>query len=106
MDISANAAGDAFSKQMLSVNDIDKDDHDNPQLVSAYVNDIYDYLWKLERAQPVRRKYLEGREVNGRMRAILVDWLIQVHLRFHLLQETLYLTIAILDRFLQVIYDF
>lgn len=101
MDISANSAGDAFSKQILPVNDIDRDDHDNPQLVSVYVNDIYDYLWKLERSQPIRMRYLEGREVNGRMRAILVDWLIQVHLRFHLLQETLYLTIAILDRFLQ-----
>ena len=36
------------------------------------------------------------------MRAILVDWLIQVHLRFRLLQETLYITISILDRFLAV----
>lgn len=36
------------------------------------------------------------------MRSILVDWLVQVHLRFHLLQETLYLTVAIIDRFLQV----
>jgi len=40
--------------------------------------------------------------INPKMRAILVDWLVQVHLRFHLLQETLYLTIAIVDRFLQV----
>ena len=36
------------------------------------------------------------------MRKILIDWLVQVHQRFHLLQETLYLTIAIIDRFLQV----
>ena len=36
------------------------------------------------------------------MRSILIDWLVQVHMRFHLLQETLYLTVAILDRFLQV----
>ena len=35
------------------------------------------------------------------MRAVLVDWLIQVHQQFNLLQETLYLTVAILDRFLQ-----
>ena len=37
------------------------------------------------------------------MRGILIDWLVQVHLRFHLLQETLYLTVAIIDRFLEVI---
>ena len=41
-------------------------------------------------------------EVNDRMRAILIDWLIQVHLRFRLLQETLYITISLLDRFLSV----
>lgn len=36
------------------------------------------------------------------MRAILVDWLVQVHSKFRLLQETLYMCIAIMDRFLQV----
>lgn len=36
------------------------------------------------------------------MRAVLVDWLVQVQLRFKLLQETLYVTISILDRFLLV----
>ena len=45
---------------------------------------------------------MQGYEINGRMRALLVDWLIQVHSKFQLLQETLYLTVAILDRFLQV----
>jgi hypothetical protein len=41
-------------------------------------------------------------EVNSRMRAILIDWLIQVHQRFNLLQETLYLTVSIIDRYLTV----
>lgn len=40
--------------------------------------------------------------VTDKMRAILVDWLIQVHNRFRLLQETLYITVSILDRFLSV----
>ena len=35
------------------------------------------------------------------MRSILIDWLIQVHNRFGLLQETLFLSIGILDRYLQ-----
>ena len=94
----------AYSKQLLpdDVSDIDKDDSQNPQLVSEYVNDIYDYMHDLERRFNVRSHFLEGQEINGRMRAILYDWLVQVHLRFHLLQETLYLTTAIIDRFLQV----
>ncbi|KAL2952491.1 hypothetical protein AAZX31_19G114300 [Glycine max] len=36
------------------------------------------------------------------MRAILVDWLIDVHTKFELSLETLYLTINIIDRFLAV----
>lgn len=50
----------------------------------------------------VKDKFLAGQHINDKMRTILVDWLIQVHLRFHLLQETLYLTVNIIDRFLQV----
>lgn len=34
------------------------------------------------------------------MRAILIDWLIQVHHKFELSPETLYLTINIVDRYL------
>merc|ERR1712212_342386 len=34
------------------------------------------------------------------MRAVLVDWLVEVHSFYGLLQETLYLTVNILDRFL------
>ena len=106
MDLSTNSQGEeAFSKQMLkeNVNDIDKDDHDNPQLVSEYVNDIYAYLRQLETRYPIQSQHLVRQtEINGRMRGILIDWLVQVHLRFHLLQETLYLTVAIIDRYLQV----
>lgn len=41
-------------------------------------------------------------ELNHKMRAILVDWLIEVHRKFELMPESLYLTINILDRFLSV----
>lgn len=93
---------DAFSKALLNVQDIDANDKDNPQLVSEYVNDIYEYMRTLEKKYTVRPGYLEGQEITGKMRAILIDWLCQVHHRFHLLQETLYLTVAIIDRFLQI----
>merc|ERR1711955_140221 len=74
-----------------------------PQLVVEYVQDIYNYLRHVESIQNVEKDYLSGQtEILPKMRAVLVDWLIGVHLQFHLLQETLYTTIAILDRFLQV----
>ena len=35
------------------------------------------------------------------MRAILVDWIIEVHLKFKLMPETLFITVSIIDRFLE-----
>lgn len=52
--------------------------------------------------QSVKPNYLEGQEITGNMRAILIDWLVQVGLKFRLLQETMYMTVGIIDRFLQV----
>uniref|UniRef100_A0A3B3ZLC8 G2/mitotic-specific cyclin-B2 n=1 Tax=Periophthalmus magnuspinnatus TaxID=409849 RepID=A0A3B3ZLC8_9GOBI len=92
----------AFSEVLLTVEDVDQQDSDLPQHCSHYVKDIYKYLHELEQQQAVRPHYMQGYEITGRMRALLVDWLVQVHSRFQLLPETLYLTVAVLDRFLQV----
>ncbi|XP_033951735.1 G2/mitotic-specific cyclin-B1-like [Pseudochaenichthys georgianus] len=93
----------AFSDVILhtAVRDVDADDYENPMLCSEYVKEIYKYLRQLEVEQNVRATYLQGHEVTGNMRAILVDWLVQVSLKFRLLQETMYLTVGIIDRFLQ-----
>ena len=36
------------------------------------------------------------------MRGVLVDWLVKIHFEFKLLQETLYMTVYIMDKYLQV----
>jgi len=41
-------------------------------------------------------------EINIKMRLILVEWLIEVHLKFKLLPETLFLTINLIDRYCMV----
>lgn len=41
------------------------------------------------------------KDVNEKMRAILIDWLVEVHLKFKLMVETLYLTVNLIDRFLE-----
>merc|ERR1712168_987220 len=94
---------------LKEVEDIDALDADNPQLVSVYVKEVYSYLRKLEDDYSIRPNYMSAAgnkgdkpEITARMRSILIDWLIQVHNRFSLLQETLFLSIGILDRFLQV----
>nr|XP_057918542.1 G2/mitotic-specific cyclin-B1 [Doryrhamphus excisus] len=93
----------AFSDVLLqsAIRDVDADDYDNPMLCSEYVKEIYKYMRQLEAEQNVRATYLQGQEVTGNMRAILVDWLVQVNLKFRLLQETMYMTVGIIDRFLQ-----
>lgn len=102
MESVSNALAAFSTEQLLDIEDIDKNDHDNPQLCSIYVNDIYKYLRHLEFEFKVRADYMNEQEINARMRTILVDWLVQVHLRFHLLQETLFLTVQLIDRYLQV----
>jgi cyclin B len=39
--------------------------------------------------------------INDKMRGILVDWLVDVHLKYRQSAETLHLTVSIADRFLQ-----
>ncbi|XP_026382447.1 cyclin-B2-1-like [Papaver somniferum] len=39
-------------------------------------------------------------DINEKMRAILVDWLIEVHYKFELMDETLFLMVNIIDIFL------
>uniref|UniRef100_A0A8C0QUX6 G2/mitotic-specific cyclin-B1 n=1 Tax=Canis lupus dingo TaxID=286419 RepID=A0A8C0QUX6_CANLU len=91
----------AFSDVILAGNDVGAEDGADPNLCSEYVKDIYAYLRQLEEEQAVKPKHLLGREVTGNMRAILIDWLVQVQMKFRLLQETMYMTLSIIDRFMQ-----
>jgi hypothetical protein len=54
----------------------------------------------------VKPRFLDGhKEVSHKMRTILVDWIVQVHQRFKLQNETLHLTVAIMDRYLSKVPD-
>ncbi len=41
------------------------------------------------------------KDINEKMRAILIDWLIDVHLKFRLVNETMFLTVNLIDRYLE-----
>ena len=75
------------------------------QLVVDYVNEIYEYMRMMERSQSVKKDYLTGKTgaIIPKMRSVLVEWLVEVHQQFALLQETLYLSVAVLDRYMQVL---
>ncbi|CAH9078163.1 unnamed protein product [Cuscuta europaea] len=79
---------------------------DDPQMCSAYVSQIYEYLRQLE-AQERRRPlpdYFERvqRDISPNMRGILVDWLVEVAEEYKLLSDTLHLSVTYIDRFLSM----
>ena len=73
--------------------------------VKEYQNEIFSYLISLENKISVNPNYFNNiqDDINEKMREILVEWLVEIHFKFHLLPETLFLTINIMDRYLQKI---
>lgn len=84
-----------------AVNDLDAEDLDDPLMAAEYVVEIFEYLRELEEKTKPNPDYMAHQEdLEWKMRGILVDWLIEVHTRFRLLPETLFLAVNIIDRFL------
>ena len=66
-----------------------------------YINEIYSNLLQDEKKLKQLYGYISNQpDINEQMRAILIDWLIEVHYKFHLKDETLYQTIFIIDSYL------
>jgi len=83
--------------------DIDANDTDDPQAVPEYVNEIYEHMMEKEKKDRVDPRFLSTQvDINEKMRAILVDWLVEVHRMFKLLPETLFLAVNLIDRFLEL----
>ncbi|KAJ7957967.1 Cyclin [Quillaja saponaria] len=83
--------------------DIDSCDKKNHLAVVEYIDDIYTYYKKAENSSCVPSNYMaQQSDINEKMRGILIDWLIEVHYKFELMDETLYLTVNLIDRFLAI----
>ncbi|XP_009627918.1 putative cyclin-A3-1 [Nicotiana tomentosiformis] len=86
--------------------DVDSKLDDDPQMCSAYVSDIYEYLHQMEIEKKRRplSDYLEKvqKDVTANMRGVLVDWLVEVAEEYKLLSDTLYLAVAYIDRYLSI----
>merc|ERR1712042_14958 len=94
--ISANV----FPDGVLDIDGVEEDQM-NPQLCVEYAPAIYSYLREVEEGLSIRKDFLQGYFVNGKMRGVLIDWLIEVHSQFKLLQETLFMTVYVIDKFMQ-----
>ncbi|KAH9741824.1 Cyclin-B1-1 [Citrus sinensis] len=96
----SKAACGLINKPKDLISDIDVTDIDNELAVVEYVDDIYKF-YKLTEDEGRVHDYMDAQpEINAKMRSILVDWLTEVHRKFELMPETLYLTVHIVDRFL------
>ncbi|XP_057973703.1 cyclin-A1-4-like isoform X2 [Malania oleifera] len=74
----------------------------DPQECATIASDIYKHL----RASEIRKRpssdFMERVQIdiNASMRAILIDWLVEVAEEYRLLPDTLYLTVNYIDRYL------
>ena len=96
-------------------NDIDEDEPkiyfdvsniNNVQIPKEYLNTIY-YNLLIEQESDFTPKadpdYMKmQKEINSQMRSILIDWLIDVHFKFGFTDETIFMTVLTIDRYLSV----
>jgi hypothetical protein len=75
----------------------------NIYMVPEFVNDIFAHLKHKEQAEAVAPAYMSSQgEITTNMRAVLVDWLVNVCTKRSCAPETMYLCVRILDRFLSL----
>ncbi|XP_077292152.1 cyclin-A1-like [Arctopsyche grandis] len=69
--------------------------------VTEYRDDIYNYMREIEVKYRARPDYMRKQtDITHSMRAILIDWLVEVCEEYRLETETLYLAVSYIDRFL------
>ena len=96
--------------------DLDAEDEGDPAMVAEYVVDAFKYMLAIEVSQlgliegihadhqpstMPAADYMEKQvELKWQMRTVLMDWIIEVHSKFRLLPETLFIATNLIDRFL------
>lgn len=93
----------AAHEDELIIMGLDPDEVRDTSMVAEYSGEIFQYMSRCERETMANPNYMEFQsEIHWHMRATLVDWLLQVHMRYHMLPETLWIAINVVDRFLSV----
>ncbi|RAL14920.1 uncharacterized protein BO97DRAFT_260617 [Aspergillus homomorphus CBS 101889] len=94
----------AIAKQVVEATRTEEDIEDefwDTSMVAEYGEDIFEYMREQEIKLLPNAHYMDNQaEIQWSMRSVLMDWLVQVHHRFSLLPETLYLCVNYIDRFL------
>ena len=83
----------------------DKKDIGDPQSISEVIIDCTKHMQLTETLfKPSITKVTQcgfQNEITDRMRQILCSWLVEVHLKFKLLPETLFITVNLVDRYIE-----
>lgn len=83
--------------------DLDADDDDDPLMVSEYVIEVCQYMKEVEARTLPDPTYMDQQEeLDWNKRAILHDWMLQVHTMYRCVPETFFLYVNIFDRFLSL----
>lgn len=106
MELSPNSKLVKFHKKVeekyLNMDQIDQNDMNDPHQCAVYAGKIHENLLIEENRFIPKPGYMDIQsDINEKMRAILIDWLVEVHLKFKLVPETLYLTVNLIDRYLE-----
>ena len=94
------------SESDLKIKYFDTSKINNVQIPKDYLNIIYYNLLVEEKKgilpMPDYTYMTRQSEINEKMRSILIDWLIDVHFKFCFTDETLFMTVSIIDRYLSI----
>lgn len=87
-------------KVPAGVNEFDRENWDDPNQVSHYAMDIFNYL-KGRESEFIIEPYMSRQQhLTPWMRTLLVDWMVEVQETFELNHETLYLAVKLVDIYL------
>ncbi|XP_009902624.2 G2/mitotic-specific cyclin-B3 [Dryobates pubescens] len=87
-------------KQVPSVEDVDKEQLGDPYANAEYAKEIFEYMRSREEKFLLPDFMEKQPDISGDMRAILVDWMVEVQENFELNHETLYLAVKLVDHYL------
>lgn len=81
----------------------DFENQHNPQVVTHVAKEIFIYLRSNETLFLAKSGYMGNQnDINEKMRAILIDWLVDVNVKFKLVPEVLFMTVNLIDRYLSI----
>ncbi|XP_074863967.1 G2/mitotic-specific cyclin-B3 [Carettochelys insculpta] len=86
--------------QAPAIEDIDREQLGDPYASAEYAKEIFAYMKEREE-KFLLPNYMEKQyDISRDMRAILVDWMVEVQENFELTHETLYLAVKLVDNYL------